>query len=59
LRRDIERLNRPETIPATGQRNDVGEIELALGDGVFELLGAAQPISRIFDAGRSRKSAPE
>ncbi len=53
LRRDIERLNRPEAIPATSQWNDVGKIGLTLGDGILEVLGAAQPIGRVFDAGRS------
>ena len=59
MRRDIERLDRPKAIPATRQRNDVREIGVALGNGVFELLGAGQPISRIFHAGRAGGSAPE
>ena len=59
MRRDIKRLNGPEAIPATGQWNDVGKIGLALGDGVFELLGAAQPISRVFHAGRAGRRASE
>lgn len=59
LRRDIEGLNRPKPVPATGQRDDRRIIRVALGRGVFELLGSVQPIGGILDARRPRGSAPK
>jgi len=48
LRRDIEGFDRPETIPAPGQRHDAGEIGVAFWKRAFQLLGAIQPIRGIF-----------
>jgi hypothetical protein len=59
LRRDIKRLDGTEPIPASRQRQHVGIIGGAFGDGVFKLFRPAQPIGGIFDAGRSRGGSAE
>ena len=59
MRRDIERLDGPEAIPTTRERNDIGKIALSLGDRTFELLGPTQPIPGVFNTGRPGGSAPE
>jgi hypothetical protein len=38
---DIERLDRPETIPAAGQGHDVGKIRIAFRGCAFQLFGPA------------------
>jgi hypothetical protein len=57
LRRDIEGLNGPQPIPASGKRHNFGKIRRAPGDAAFELFGAAQVIGGIFDARRASRSA--
>jgi hypothetical protein len=56
---NIERLDRPETVPAAGQGHDIGEIRIALRSGPFQLFGPTQPIRGIFDAGGAGGSAPQ
>lgn len=59
LGRDIEGFDGAEAVPTARQGNDAGKIGLSLGDRTFELLSPAQPICRVFDAGRPGGSAPK
>jgi len=51
LRGNVERLDRPKTVPATSQRNDLGMIRFAALNRLVQLFSARQPVRRIFDTG--------
>ncbi|MEY2584575.1 MAG: hypothetical protein QOD80_601 [Verrucomicrobiota bacterium] len=44
LRQDIERLDRPQAIPATRKWNDAGKIRVAFRDSVLERFGPSKVI---------------